>query len=400
MSPRALAATLTDRRGSALPMAMLALVVLSALILAFSALSASEPVIANNQLMVAQARAIAEAAVERALWGLNNPGLVGGLANPLPGAIPAPYDGSQLVAVTASGTSIGAFRVTVANGAAPQDRSITADGWAPNDSATPRAKQRITVTVSQIRFLDPPAALSVRAGLDVSGSSTVDARADTSCGNKAGSVSLGATTVSSGAAAIYGQDGNNVKNQDTDAPQNQPGAVLDAVTYSNTELNMLKALARATGTYYQGAVTFDSSRRIPNGIVYVDTVSGRNIDAAGPGTTPASDFASVSIGDDAPADAGGAFSGWLVVAGSLSIGGSFQMRGLIYVLGDLTHTGAAQIEGAVITQNLRAAAGSPPGATLGGAARITYSCRQARTGGGQVPSGFQIKPGTYKELAG
>ena len=134
--------------------------------------------------------------------------------------------------------------------------------------------------------------------------------------------------------------------------------------------------------------------------MYVDTVSGRNIDAAGPGTTAESDFASVSIGDEAPADPGGAFSGWLVVAGSLSISGSFQMRGAIYVLGDMTHTGAGQIEGAVITRNLRAAASGPPGAILGGAARITYSCGQARTGGGQVPIGFLIKPGTYKELTG
>ncbi len=400
MNPRALAATVTDRRGSALPLALLALIVLSALILAFSALSASEPVIANNQLMVAQARAIAEAGLERALWALNNPGLAGGLANPLPGAIPAPYDGSQFVAVSADDAGIGGFRVTVASGAAPHERSITADGWAPNDSATPRAKQRIAVTVSQIRFLDPPAALAVRAGLELSGDSTVDARADASCGSKAGSVSLGATTVGSGTAAVYGQDGNNVKNQDTDAPQNQPESTFDTVGYSNAELNMLKALARATGTYYRGAVAFDSSRRIPNGIVYVDTVSGGNIDAAGPGTTPASDFASVSIGDEAPADPGGAFSGWLIVAGSLSISGSFQMRGLVYVLGDLSHAGAGQIEGAVITRNLRAAADGPPGATLGGAARITYSCGQARTGGGQVPGGFLLKPGAYKEVAG
>ena len=251
---------LTDHRGSALPIAMLALIILSALILAFSALSASEPVIANNQLMVAQARAGAEAGLEQALWALNNPGLPGGLANPLPGALPAPYDGSQFVALTAGGAGIGGFRVTIANGAAPHERSITADGWAPSDSATPRAKQRVTVTVSQVRFLDPPAALSVRAGLDVSGGATVDARSDSSCGSKSGSISLGATTVSGTTAAIYGQDGNNIKNQGTDAPAGQPESTFDTLGYSNAELNTLKALARAAGTYYRGAVTFDSSR--------------------------------------------------------------------------------------------------------------------------------------------
>ncbi len=52
-------------------MAMLALLILSALVVGFSVLSATEPTIANNQLMVAQARSLAEAGVERAVWALH-----------------------------------------------------------------------------------------------------------------------------------------------------------------------------------------------------------------------------------------------------------------------------------------------------------------------------------------
>ena len=66
MTPRHLVDILKDQRGVALPLAMLALVVMTVLIIGFSLLSASEPNIANNQLRVAQARAIAEAGMERA----------------------------------------------------------------------------------------------------------------------------------------------------------------------------------------------------------------------------------------------------------------------------------------------------------------------------------------------
>ena len=44
---------LTDQRGVALPMAMLALLILSALVVGFSVLSATEPTIASNQLSTA-----------------------------------------------------------------------------------------------------------------------------------------------------------------------------------------------------------------------------------------------------------------------------------------------------------------------------------------------------------
>ncbi len=400
MIQRRRADALKNQSGVALPMAMMALVVMTTLIVAFVVMSSSEPTIANNQLRVAQARAIAEAGMERAIWALNNPADPNGIPDPLILA-PAPYNGVPLVNVAYNGTNIGGFRVTVANGGALNERNITVDGWVPNDTANTKGKQRITVTVSKIRFLDPPAGLAVRGEIAASGHSLVDSRADTSCGNKGGTWSGGATIIG-GSATIYGADGNNVANQPTDAVQNLPQASFDPFTYSNAELDMIKALAKANGTYYQGTVTFNSSNTMPNGIVYVDTVSGNDIDAGGAGTTPTSDFANVTIHGNAPADPSGIFSGWLIVAGSLSISGNFQMHGLVYVLNDLTYTGTGtgQIDGAVITQNVRDVTATTIDSNLGGNAAINFNCNYAKTGGGQVPQTYRIKAGTYKEVSG
>ncbi|HET8577886.1 MAG TPA: pilus assembly PilX N-terminal domain-containing protein [Methylomirabilota bacterium] len=401
MIVRQLADTIKDQRGVALPMAMLTLVIMTVLIIAFAVMSSSEPTIANNQLMVSQARAIAEAGMERAIWALNNPGDADGIPEPLILA-PAPYNGVPLVAVAYNGTNIGGFRVTVTNGAAANERNISADGWVPNDTAGNRGKQRITVTVSKIRFLDPPAGLAVRGELDIGGNSNIDSRADTSCGNKVGTMSLGATTITSGAADVWGADGNNVRNQATDALQNVPDATFDAFTYSNDELSMLKALAQANGTYYQGTVNFNAGNRLPNGIVYIDTVSGQNIDQNGAGTTPMSDFANVNINGNAPADASGIFSGWLIVAGTLSISGNFEMHGMVYVLNDMSYTGTGtgRIDGAVITQNVRDTSSTSIDTNMGGNSGIFFNCNYAKTGGGQVPQGYRIKTGTYREVSG
>jgi hypothetical protein len=394
------------QRGIALPMALMALLILSALIIAFSMLAASEPLLANNQLQIARARAVAESGLERAIWALNNPADPDGI-NPL--VTPAaPYNGATAVPVMMNGAQLGVFMVSVTNGATANERKVEATGWTPtNVGPGPKAKQRITTTLYKIRFLDPPAALVVRGEINAGGNSVVDSRSDTSCGPKDGTWSLGATSTG-GAASIYSHDGNinsanyNSANQPTDALQNLLSSAFDPYTYSTSELNSLKTIAKAQGTYYQGTVTFDASNRIPNGIVYVDTVSGQNIDAEGPNTTPISDFASVDIHGNAPADPSGIFRGWLVVAGSLSIAGSFQMRGMIYVLNDMTYTGTGtgQIDGAILTQNVRDISSTTIDTNTNGNAAIYYNCGYARTGGDQVPQTWTIKSGTYKEVSG
>ena len=141
---------------------------------------------------------------------------------------------------------------------------------------------------------------------------------------------------------------------------------------------------------------------MPNGIIYVDTVSGQNIDKNGANTTPTSDFASVDIHGNAPFDASGIFSGMLIVAGTLSISGSFQMHGTVYVLNDFTYqgTGTGQIVGAVITQNVRDVSATTVDADAGGNSTVLWNCNYAKTGGGQLPQTFTIETGTYKEISG
>src|SRR5215813_7973418 len=133
MRVRQLRQLLEGQRGIAMPMAMIALVLLSALIIAFSMLAASEPVIANNQLQVAQARAVAESGVERAIWALNNPTNANGIPSPL--VTPAaPYDENTSTAVMQSGAKVGVFTVSVSNGSVANERIIVAKGWVPCDT--------------------------------------------------------------------------------------------------------------------------------------------------------------------------------------------------------------------------------------------------------------------------
>src|SRR3989454_12348627 len=73
-----------NERGLALPMAVLLLLVLTSLMLAFVSLAQTEPMIAKNHLLATQARAQAEAGFERAVWALSQCAI----AKAVPAAIP------------------------------------------------------------------------------------------------------------------------------------------------------------------------------------------------------------------------------------------------------------------------------------------------------------------------
>ena len=90
------------------------------------------------------------------------------------------------------------------------------------------------------------------------------------------------------------------------------------------------------------------------------------------------------------------------MAGSLSISGNFQMHGMIYVQNDLTYTGTGtgQIDGAIISQNIRDVSATTIDTNTGGNAAIIYNCNYAKYGGGQVPQTWTIESGTYKEISG
>src|SRR5712692_7059791 len=112
---------LKDERGIAFPMAMIVMVILTSLMIAFAVLATSESQIASSQMASAQARALAESGVERALWALttgeSNPGANGALVLDagylLPNPMPPAYLGS-FVAVNdpVLGSQIGGFKVT------------------------------------------------------------------------------------------------------------------------------------------------------------------------------------------------------------------------------------------------------------------------------------------------
>jgi len=382
----------TDERGAALPLAVVTLVLMSALILGLSVMSATEPTIAANQLRTAQARALGEAGIELALWALAHPEAPNGLSNPLPAAVPPPYDGSRLIVVAAGGAAMGGFRLAVITGAAKNERDVLSVGWAPTDAAAdrrPKAHQRIAATLWRLPAPaeSAPCALCVRGDLEVTGVVTVDARADASCGDKLGAWSSGAVSVAP-SSKVWGADGNDTPNEDGDYAQAQPADAALAWIFTDADLLALKRLARARGSYYRGSVLFDTSRPAPEGLVFVDTATGAPVTSG----TPAAELARVEL-------RGGAFRGWLIVAGSLEISGGARVRGLAYAQDGFVYRGATPgvIEGQVVAAGVRG--GSTSLSSDGGGSSLTFDCAAAAGGDGTVPGGWMLKVGSYRELS-
>jgi hypothetical protein len=380
-----------NERGAALPLAVLTLVVLSSLILALSVMSATEPTIAANQLRTAQARALAEAGIEQAVWALANAEAPDGLPDPLPATVPPPYDGSRLIVVAAGGGPVGGFRVAITAGAVQNERHVLSVGWVPTDDGgdtRPKAHQRIISTLWRLRAPvgSAPCALCVRGDLEIAGDAVVDARADASCGRKLGAWSTGAVTVAS-SAKVWGADGNDTPNEASDYLQSQPAEAALGWIFSDADLVALKRLALARGGYYRGSVVFDPAHPAPQGLVFVDTASGASVTDA----TPTVELARVEL-------RGGIFSGWLVVAGSLEISGDARVRGLAYAQDGFAYRGATPggIEGQVVATGVRG--GSASLFRSGGGSALTLDCAAAAGGDGTVPTGWMVKPGAYREL--
>ena len=382
------------QRGAVLPLTMLILLVLSVVLIGLSMLTRQEPLIASNHVMIVQAQALAEAGLERALWALSTPESPDGI--PWSARAAAPYDGSGFIAVASEfGVVLGGFRLTI-GGEGDRQREVTAVGLVPGDvGPLGRARQDISATLIRLRFPAPPAGLAVRGDLTIGDGVAVDARADGGCGNRAGTWSAGVTTVGAGAQIQGGHGDPAIPNEPTDIHQHQPAGAFDALAFTVAELQALKAVSRVRGTYYQGAVTFDASRRIPDGVIFVDTVSGGPITDA----THDADLAAVSIVDGA-AGPGGSFRGWIIVNGSLSVAGGVTLQGLTYVADRLSQTGAARLVGAAMAGHVRSKATSLVDARPPGDAALVWSCEAGRTGGGRIPQRWMVKPGSYREAAG
>jgi hypothetical protein len=404
-----------DQSGLALPMAMIALVLLTALMIAFAVLARSEPMIANNHLRVAQARALAESGLERAIWALSNPGAVGGIASPMPGSpAPAPYDGTYV-----SLGAIGGFQVTVTSGPTINQRNVVTVGWTPtNDPADPstKAHRRIQATVQRLPDLglNAPCALCVKSSLQVGGNATIDSRADTSCGKKWGAFTSGdlclGTNCQADSGAIYGalDTGGDLDlaNQPTDYQQNQALTAFDSFTLSPRTLALLRTIAKKRNTYYgpgsppamgwsDGTVTFDTSNKVASGIVFVDNASATDITQANSATVPQ---ATVNIHGSFSVDP--SFQGWLIVNGTVSIDGATRLDGLLYALNDMRYAGGGtgEVRGLVITQNVRDSSPTWIDTSIGGSATVEFNCPNAR-GRGHVPQGWFVESGTHREVA-
>jgi hypothetical protein len=397
MTPR----PVSDERGVALPMALMALVLLTTLMLALASISQTEPVIATNHLRGSQARAIAESGLEYALWALANPTSPGGLPAGVP--IPSPFDGR-----TFFGFGDGGFTVAVEADAAgdPQRRTITAVGWVPTSSpsdARPKAQRRVSTQVAAVPSLGRGAPCAVCAGgaLDLAGNVEIDGRnRDPTCGDdgKLATLSRDTTTVSGPVARVGGAG---------PGAEHRPEADLGPVTLSSAALDAVKTLAWRAGTYYgpgfprggtvsdgsprwSGQLVFDATNPLPDGIVFVDTTDGGDLDA--------DTGASTRIEVGAVATRGGVFRGWLVVNGTLEIAGAIDVRGLIYTVDGFSYraTAPGRIDGLVVAQNARTTTPIRLEAPAPGSLTITFDCPLA-TGTALVPHTYLPIPGTYRE---
>ena len=385
-----------NERGVALPLAMLTLALLATLMIAFLALSKSEPVIAANHQRATEARALAESGLERALWALS----ASVIPSPLAGTAASPYDGTQFITLNTRG---GAF-VTVTNLAATE-RAVTSIGWSPTNgqSASHRKVVAVAMKLTDIAG-QAPCALCVAGELNLDGNTIIDGRPST-CGQKYGTYTAGCTAFGSascgagpgpGAYGVYGGDGNSTPNQSTDYAQNVGPDPFNSFKLTAADMDVLRKLAKANGTYYQGSVHFTNSNQVKNGVVFIDTVSGNN---PTPTSNPA-DNANVLIDGNPFIGTGGdgIFRGWIVANGTINISGNMQIKGVVYAANDLAYngTGTGQISGLVISQNIQDTSATTIDTSTTGNSNIVYDCENAR-GLGSIPQGWFVKQGTYTE---
>ena len=392
-------ASLARRHGSeagiALPMTLVLMMLVTALTVAFLAFTSAEPVIASNQMANAQARAIAESGVERALWALTkgdaDPAANGALVDPLPDPVPAPYNGSYVA------VGVGGFKVTVTNGPAVNERTITSLGYVPND-ANPTAIKKIQTVVTKVKFLDPPCAVcaggeapnGLATQIRVGGSASISA-ANTGS-NYCNGVTPQAAAYSSGAITSNGNPTLTGPSGGSALATGMSQTDMQNFLFADADIAMLKAMAKANGTYYQGNQTWTSPP--PNGLIFVDTPSGNALTA----NPPSSDLISVDIHGNWSQG----WNGWMIVAGTVNISGNTTLSGLIYAQNDvdLHGAGGGSITGAVISTNRVDSQSTNVDTEDVGNAPISYNCRRVRDGGGFIPQGWFVKPGTYRDAPG
>ena len=431
-----------DERGIALPMAMIVMAILTSLMIAFAVLATSESQSASSQMASAQARALAESGVERALWamttGESNPGASGVLVldaiYSLPSPVPSPYDGSIFVAVNdpVLGSPIGGFKVTVANGSVINEKVVTAIGYVP-DATNPIATKKITAVVTRLKWIDPVCGLcaggenppGTTTNVQINGNATVNASTSVQGTAPAGEYCTGSHPVTPIAAVA--STGSIRANGSTDLIP-PPGYVPSPDQYgtppapcpdgancgvslpstmilTDSDMATLKALAKASGPghYFNNGDQNWSSPcqsppcspgQLPNGLIFVDTPSGNPLT----NSSPDSDKIQVHISGNWDST----WSGWLIVAGSVRTDGKIRMSGLIYAQNDvvLHGTGNGAIQGAVVSTNRVDSVSTTVDVEDIGNAPISYNCDMVRSGNGNLSQNWFVKPGSYREISG
>jgi hypothetical protein len=303
--------------------------------------------------------------------------------------------------------NLGAFKVTVADGAVANEKLITAVGFVPNE-ITPTAIKKIQVRVIKFKLIDPPCAMCAGGeappGTDtdvrIGGTATITA-ADTGK-NFCPGVDPLATVMSQGSSITNGSPNLTPPPGDPPPPTLLPGvdqSKFSSFLLKDADMAMLKSLAKTNGTYFQppaggdGVVSLTSPPK--NGILFVDTVSGAPLTAS----SPASDIPTLRINGDWGSPG---FSGWVIVAGSASIQGNIKITGLVYVQNDvqLNGLGTGAINGSVISTNRVDTSSTNIDTVDIGQAPLAYDCMAVRTGGGALPQGWTVAAGTYVEQAG
>jgi len=415
-----------NERGIAMPMALLVMVILTALMTAVVVLATSEPQIASNHLASTQARALAESGVERVLWALtagqngaaapNAIILAAGAASCTPYCIPAalsPYDGGTEIAL-----GVGSFKVTIADGAQINEKLITAVGFVPNATA-PVAIKKIQVTATRIKWIDPVCGLcaggenpagtttDVQVGGNATVNSTTAAQGTSPAGQFCSNVTPIAAVASNGTVNLNGSPSLYAKDPlPPPAPPTLTGAAAtknsaifpSTSILTDSDFATLKALAQANGTYYRGSQTFNQGNWPPNGILVVDTVDGSVLSSS----TPSSNIPTVEFHGTGGGQNPLTFSGWVIVAGSISIQGNVSISGLVYAQNDLSlnGTGNGIIQGAAISTNRVDTSSTNIDSSDNGQAPLSYNCPKVRSGGGFLSQNWFMKPGTYRETSG
>lgn len=394
--------SLLDQRGIALPTALVCMILLMGLTVAFTSLATTEPVIARNHTMSAQARALAESGVERAIWAMANAAPTFDVATGVAGS---PYNGASQLTVPGGGV----FTVRMVNGADPNtEKLVTTVGWAQDNAGQLSAPRRIQVTLTKppLTLMTPPCALCVAGNLDIGGNSTITSWTGSSgvahCASAptGGTTSTGDTTTTGNAYAVYGP-GDAAANQAEDMPE---GPTNTVPTLTSTDLDTLRALAKSSGTYRQRqageSISYDNSHLLPagGGILFVDTVTGEDLDPGPPyssGTaTPSSEWGSVSISGNQT------WSGWIIAMGDVDVSGTVSLTGAIYARNDFSFNGNGTITGAVLAENTMKTVQSSVDSSTSGNSRIVYDCPSFQSGGGTVSTKWTVKPGTFVETSG